>query len=92
MFDISWTRSAVDDLGRLHAFLKVVNPVAAEKIVETLVKAPNVLIANPRMGERLDAFTSREVRRLLVARYELRYEIRDAKVFILRLWHTREER
>ena len=92
MVKVAWTRRAVQDLGRLHEFLKVVNPTAAAKIVQSLVKAPNALIGNPRMGERIEAFESREIRRLLVARYELRYEIKEATLYILRIWHTREER
>lgn len=92
MIEVAWTRRAVQDLGRLHEFLKIVNPLAAAKIVNTLVNAPNVLVGNPRMGERIDSFESREIRRLLVARYELRYEIKEAKLYVLRVWHTREER
>ena len=92
MVKVAWTRRAVEDLGRLHEFLKVVNPTAAAKVLQNLVKAPNALIGNPRMGERIEAFESREIRRLLVARYELRYEIKDATLYILRIWHTREER
>lgn len=34
----------------------------------------------------------REVRRIIVGNYELRYEIADATIFILRLWHCRENR
>ena len=92
MIKISWTRRAVQDLDRLHEFLKIVNPVAATKTVQSLVSAPHVLVNNPRMGERLEAFELREIRRLLIARYEMRYEVRESNLFILRIWHTREER
>lgn len=92
MTQISWTRHAIQDLDRLHAFLKMVSPAAAAKTVQALVKAPNLLISNPRMGERLDVFEAREIRRLLVARYEIRYEISKDNLYILRIWHTREER
>jgi len=37
-------------------------------------------------------FAPREVRRLLVADYEIRYELTDADVFILWIFHTREDR
>jgi hypothetical protein len=40
----------------------------------------------------LDSYTPREVRRILVGHYELRYEIANGEIFILRLWHTRERR
>ena len=34
----------------------------------------------------------REVRRILVGHYEMRYEIRGSEIYILRLWHRREDR
>jgi plasmid stabilization system protein ParE len=51
-----------------------------------------MLLAHPRLGERLEGFEQQEVRRLLVGSYEMRYEIRDGEIYILRLWHTREKR
>ncbi len=47
---------------------------------------------NPRIGEKLDEFVPREVRRILVGKYEIRYEIRESTIYVLRLWHTREDR
>jgi len=51
-----------------------------------------VLLTNPRVGEQLFQFEPREVRRMVVAQYELRYEIVEQAVYVLRLWHTREDR
>ena len=31
-------------------------------------------------------------RRILVGRYEMRYEIQESRLYILRIWHTREHR
>jgi hypothetical protein len=47
---------------------------------------------HPRLGVRLPEFSPREVRRLFVDDYELRYEIRGNTIFIINLWHTREDR
>jgi len=41
---------------------------------------------------RLDDFAPREVRRLFVGDYELRYEIQGDAIIIVRLWHTKEDR
>jgi plasmid stabilization system protein ParE len=57
-----------------------------------LSKAPSILLNNPRIGEQLFEFAPREVRRLLAGSYELRYEIQESTIYVLRLWHTREER
>ncbi len=37
-------------------------------------------------------FQPREVRRLLVGQYEIRYEVKKSSVYLLRIWHTREKR
>ena len=54
--------------------------------------APAGLLANPRIGEKLEEFEPREVRRILVGHYEMRYEIQESRIYVLRLWHTREGR
>jgi len=89
---IQWTSKASSDLVRLHEHLKPVAPDAAARIVQELARAPGRLLDYPRLGERLDAFDPREVRRIIVGHYEMRYEISRATIFILRLWHCRENR
>ena len=89
---LRWTSQALRDLERLHAFLHEVNPLAAARVVQTLTQGAGNLHANPRLGIALGGFEPREVRRIIVARYELRYEIAGDWITILRLWHTREDR
>ena len=90
--DLRWTSKAHADLTRLYEFLAPVNQPAAARAIQALVAAPARLLEHPRLGERLDEFAPREVRRILVGRYELRYEIRNSTIYVLRLWHTRESR
>ncbi len=92
LMELKWTSKALSDLVRLHEFLAPVNKPAAARAVQTLTKAPTVLLANPRIGEQLFQFEPREVRRILVGRYEIRYEISGEVIYLLRLWHTREDR
>jgi plasmid stabilization system protein ParE len=89
---IKWTSKASSVLVRLHVHLRPVAPEAAARVVQQLVRAPDRLLDYPRIGEKLEAYEPREVRRIIVGRYELRYEIVDATIFILRLWHSREHR
>ncbi|MDZ7923227.1 MAG: type II toxin-antitoxin system RelE/ParE family toxin [Marinagarivorans sp.] len=88
--ELKWTSKALSDLARLYEFLARVNQPAAARAVQALTHTPIILLTNPRIGEQLFQFESREVRRILVGEYEVRYEIHDATIYVLRLWHTRE--
>lgn len=90
--ELKWTSKALSDLVRLYEFLAPVNKQAAVRAVQALTEAPTVLLTDPRLGERLFDFEPREVRRLLVGDYEMRYEIQESTLYMLRLWHTREGR
>jgi plasmid stabilization system protein ParE len=89
---LRWSSKALGDLARLHAFLAEVNPEAAAKAVQTLTRQVRVLRDNPRLGTRLSEHDPREVRRLIISSYEVRYEIAHADVTIVRVWYTREDR
>jgi plasmid stabilization system protein ParE len=90
--ELRWTGKAQSDLLRLHEFLAPANPRAAARAVKALAAAPARLVEFPRIGERLEEFNPREVRRIFVGQYEMRHEIQDATLYIPRLWHTREDR
>lgn len=90
--ELKWTSRALADLARLYEFLAPANKLAAARTVQALTKAPTILLTNPRIGEQLFEFEPRDVRRILVGRYEMRYEIQESTVYLLRLWHTREDR
>jgi plasmid stabilization system protein ParE len=90
--ELKWTNKAATDLARLHDFLAPVNPHAAAKLIRSLVAAPVRLLEYPRIDQQLEEFRPRDVRRFLVGRYEIRYEILDSTIVVLRLWHTREDR
>lgn len=87
-----WTEHARNDLVRLYEFLAPANPAVAAKIIQALVSAAGGLLRFPRMGERLDLYDPREVRRIFAGDYEIRYEVVAQTISILRLWHGRERR
>jgi plasmid stabilization system protein ParE len=68
------------------------NQSAAARVVQSLTNAPTTLLTNPRIGEQLFEFEQREIRRIFVGSYEVRYEIKESTIYVLRLWHTRENR
>lgn len=89
---LRWTRSAFADLKRIHEFLEPVDPAAAARAVRTVMARVRRIPRQPRLGERLPGFGQREVRRVLVQAYEVRYEIAGADLTVLRVFHTREDR
>lgn len=90
--ELKWTGKALSDLTRLYEFLAPVNQPAAARAVQALTAAPARLLEHPRIGERLEEFSPREIRRVLIGSYEMRYEIQASTIYVLRLWHTREDR
>lgn len=89
---IQWTSKALSYLVRLHEFLTIKDKLAATRTAQSLSAAPERLLDQARIGEKLEEFDPREVRRIIVGRYEMRYEIQDAIIYVLRIWHTREDR
>lgn len=90
--ELKWTGKALSDIARLYEFLAAVNQPAAARTVQQLTAAPTTLLTNPRIGERLEEFEPRDVRRIQIGQYEMGYELVDSTVYLLRLWHTREDR
>lgn len=89
---IRWTASALADLVRLHEYLNPKAPEAAHRVIEQLQHAVMTLRGHPLMGERLDAYAPRAVRKIVVGSYELRYEVTSDYLTVLRIWHGRENR
>jgi len=90
--ELKWTTKALSDLVRLYEFMSPINKQAAASTVQSLTTAPSKILAQPRIGEKLEEFEPREVRRILVGHYEMRYEIQNTTIYVLCLWHTREDR
>ena len=90
--ELKWTSKALSDLARLYEFLASVNQPAAAHVVQSLTNAPNTLLTNPRIGEQLFEYDPRQIRRIIVGKYEMRYEIQESTLYVLRLWHMRENR
>ena len=89
---LRWTRSAFADLRRIQEFLEPVDAVAAARMALAIVARVRRIPRQPRLGERVPGFADRELRRILVKNYEIRYEIAGSDLYVLRIFHTREDR
>ena len=90
--DLVWTDASLSDLDRIYQHLELVNPQAAARTTRLLVGAPKRILEFPRIGTRLREFGSREIRRVIVDDYEIRYEVTQDMIVVLRVWHAREDR
>ena len=89
---LKWTSKARVDLVRLHEFLNSVDPQAALRVVRQLAAGAKRIPVHRRLGARLPEFNPREIRKVLVADYEIRYEVTDTDIYVLGIFHTREDR
>ena len=89
---IQWTQPALKDAARLYEFIASENPAIAAGVIEGIRAGTTRLSQFPQMGERLEKYNPRQVRRIFIGPYEVRYELTSDAVTILRLWHARERR
>lgn len=89
---LKWTQAAFADLRRVYEFLEPVNAAAAVRSVRTIVARVQRIPMQPHLGESLSGFGRRDVRRVLIEKYEIRYELAEAEISVLRIFHTREDR
>ena len=89
---LRWTQSAFADLQRIHEFLEPIDPAAAVRAVQAVMARVRRIPVQPRLGERVPGFGNREVRRVLVRKYEIRYEVSGGELYVLRVFHMREDR
>jgi addiction module RelE/StbE family toxin len=85
-----FTHSAQRDLVRLREFIAEKNPPAARKISQRLVTSINRLVDLPEMG--VDAEGIDGVQDLITADYVVRYAVLEDEIYILRIWHGKQNR
>ena len=89
---ISYSEEAIKDLIKLRAFIDVNNPHAARRAFASIKKGISQLKAFPRLGVKV-AFAPEPdvVRDLIMGNYLARYLITEKVIYILRIWHHKEE-
>lgn len=91
---LRWLPEARDDIQRLFTFLLGKNAEAAKRAIRTIQLGADRLIEFPRVGRPMNDDSGR--RELFVpfgaGAYVLRYRIHDARIIVIRVWHSREDR
>lgn len=87
---IRFSPESIRDLQRLHEFLARHDQETARTTVLNLKSAINRFVDMPRIGRSLEDI--QDVREFVFGRYVVRYLVKDEAVYILRLWHSKEQR
>ena len=88
---LQFSNVAVEDLVRLKEFIAQHNPEAAKKVAKRLRGAIQGLIKTPQIGRPVTDIPG-EIRELVFGKYIIRYEVRQNILYILRVWHGKENR
>ncbi|MCF7983970.1 MAG: type II toxin-antitoxin system RelE/ParE family toxin [Thiohalocapsa sp.] len=91
--NVRYSPEAVGDLRRLREFIEVKNPRAAQEAAATILKGIAQLKQFPLLGTKVERAPNPEaVRDLVLGNYLARYLVHETEVYVLRIWHHRENR
>lgn len=85
-----FTASAQRDLTRLREFIAEKNPDAATRISQRLRQSIQRITEQPEMGVNVEDLPG--VQDLVAGDYIVRFTMLELEVYILRVWHGKEER
>ena len=88
---VRYSPESVDDLQRVVEFVEVKNPFAARRIAIDIQEGVEKLKQFPKIGlPVMKASDPEKIRDLYVGNYTARYLISDKYIYILRIWHNKE--
>jgi plasmid stabilization system protein ParE len=88
---VKYSPESVDDLQRVVEFVEVKNPFAARRIAIDIQEGVEKLKQFPKIGlPVMKAPDPGKIRDLYVGNYTARYLISDKFIYILRIWHNKE--
>ena len=88
---VRYSPESVDDLQRVVEFVEAKNPFAARRIAIDLQEGVAKLKQFPKIGlPVLKASDPEQIRDLYTGGYTVRYLIAGEIIYILRIWHNKE--
>ncbi|MBL3591846.1 MAG: type II toxin-antitoxin system RelE/ParE family toxin [gamma proteobacterium endosymbiont of Lamellibrachia anaximandri] len=90
---IVYSPESIEDLSRLKEFIEKHNPQAAKRISQSIIKGIKQLKTFPMLGVEVTRAPNPEMMRdLIIGNYVVRYLVYDETIYILRVWHHKENR
>tara|TARA_R110002167_G_C12316079_1_gene618635 strand:+ start:332 stop:622 length:291 start_codon:yes stop_codon:yes gene_type:complete len=91
MIEVEYSPESMKDLQRVVEFVEVKNPYAARRIAIDLQEGVFKLKQFPEIGlPVIKAPDPEKIRDLYIGDYTIRYLITSGIVYILRVWHSKE--
>lgn len=91
MSEVKYSPESVADLQRLVEFVERKNPYTARRIAIDLQEGVSKLKQFPQIGlPVVKASNPEKIRDLYVGDYTVRYLINENTIYILRVWHNKE--
>lgn len=88
---VKYSPKSVDDLQRVVEFVEMKNPYAARRIAIDIQEGVDKLKDFPGIGlPVLKANDPESIRDLFLGDYTIRYLLSNEIIFILRVWHNKE--
>ena len=89
MAEIVWTLEAVRCLEDIHDYIHAVSPTAAHKLISGIYEKIQLLRLHPRLGQRYEPITDREVRETFYGHYRIAYLLKnEQRIEILGIFHS----
>jgi toxin ParE1/3/4 len=89
--EVIWTRQAVRQLNKYADYIAQDNVLAAEKWVLNLLGKTNQLSELPNSGRIVPEYSDPNLREIIEGDYRLIYRIKDEKVYVQSVRHTRQD-
>jgi len=89
---VSWSRKSQADILRIADFYDRFDSDYAAKMVAFIRSAVSLPAAFPFAGRPCEEFKPREIRDLVAGEFQLRYEVLETQIRVLRVWHSKEDR
>jgi len=86
-----YTPESVDDLDHLREFIEQNNPSAVNRIAKYLVTGIAKLKVFSNLGIKVKKAQTDMIRDLILGDYIIRYLILKETIYILRIWHHKED-
>ncbi len=90
---VNYSPESIDDLQRVVEFVEIKNPYAARRIAIDIQEGVDKLKEFPEIGlPVLKANDPEKIRDLYIGDYTVRYLLSDQIIYVLRVWHNKENK